>query len=266
MLEMLRQLCTLAQLHRQLLPHQIPQRQGWQVAVHYSASLWPGGDYYDFLSFADGRLLFLLAAANGQDAASTALALMVRVVLHSSPLGSGVKHVPIPHAAPSTQSPHLLLGHLNRVLAENKLEEQSMTAFCGVLDPVDGSLSFANAGHPSLRWWRASHRTVEAVRGVYGPPLGIDNQAFYQPQAIWLEPGDLLVLYSNNLTPTPNRNGQRFGWELLDDVLRETAPRGAEAVKSAVLARLDASLASKDFPNEVTLIVIERQKENRIHT
>ena len=59
MLEMLRQLCTLAQLHRHLLPHKIPQRQGWHVAVHYSASLWPGGGYYDFLPFDDGRVLFL---------------------------------------------------------------------------------------------------------------------------------------------------------------------------------------------------------------
>jgi sigma-B regulation protein RsbU (phosphoserine phosphatase) len=235
--------------------------------VHYSASLWPGGDYYDFLPFDDGRVLFLIADANNQGAASTALALMLRVVLHSCFFGSDIHRAPYsPAPASSNESPHLLLGHLNRVLAENKLEEQFMTAFCGVLNPVDGSFHFANAGHPHPRWWRAFPRTVEAVRDVVGPPLSTDRRASYQRRVIWLEPGDLLVLYSDSLVAALNENGQRLGWERLDGALREAAPQGAEAVKAAVLARLDTFLVSKDFPTEVALVVIERQKENRVHS
>src|SRR5262245_6522269 len=110
---MLKQLSTLAQLHRHLLPREIPQRNGWHVAVHYSAGLWPGGDYYDVLPLPDGRVLFLIADASDQGAASTALALMVRVVLHSCPLSSGVHRAPFcPFITPLTQPPHVLLGHL----------------------------------------------------------------------------------------------------------------------------------------------------------
>src|SRR5262249_45073704 len=155
---------TLGQLHRQLLPDGIPQRQGWHVAVYYSAGFWPGSDYYDVLSLPNGHLLFLIADASDQGAPSTALALMVRVILHSCPLSSGVNRVPFcPFSAPSIQPPHILLGHLNHVLAENALKEQFMTAFCGVLDPETGSLLYANAGHSYPRWWRASQRNVQAV-------------------------------------------------------------------------------------------------------
>ena len=210
---------------------------------------------------------FSIADANNQGAASTALALMLRVVLHSCFFGSDIHRAPCsPAPASSNEPPHLLLGHLNRVLAENKLEEQFMTAFCGVLNPVDGSFHFANAGHPHPRWWRALPRTVEAVQDVVGPPLSTDRRASYQQRVIWLEPGDLLVLYSDSLVAALNESGQRFGWERLDDALREAAPQGAEAVKSAVLARFENFLAGKGFPNEVTLVVIERQKENRVHS
>jgi sigma-B regulation protein RsbU (phosphoserine phosphatase) len=131
------------------------------VVVHYSAGFWPGGDYYDVLPLPDNRLLFLVADASDQGAASSALALMVRVVLHSCPLNLGAARLPsCPLATPSDQPPHVLLGHLSRVLAENKLEEQFMTAFCGVLDPADGWFRFANAGHPYPRWWRASQGVV----------------------------------------------------------------------------------------------------------
>ena len=266
MLEMLRQLCTLAQLHRQLLPPKIPQQAGWHVAVHYSAGLWPGGDYYDVLPFDDGRVLFLIANANGQGAASTALVLMMRAVLHASSFSSDIHRVPFsPSPVLLNEPPHLLLGHLNRILADNKLEEQFVTAFCGILNPGDGNFRFANAGHPYPRWWRTFPRTVETVRDVVGPPLSTDCRTSYQQQAIWMEPGDLLVLYSDKLVATLNESGQRFGWERLDGALREAAPQGAEAVKSTILARLENFLAGKGHPNEVTFVIIERQKENRVH-
>jgi sigma-B regulation protein RsbU (phosphoserine phosphatase) len=231
------------------------------VAVHHSAGFWPGGDYYDVVSLPDGRLLFLIADASDQGAASTALAIMVRVVLHSCPLGSAVTRVPFcPFSAPSTQPPHILLGHLNHVLAENALEEQSMTAFCGVLNPEDGSFIYANAGHPYPRWWRASHGNVEAVREASGLPLGTDGEATYQPQAITLETGDLLALYTDSLTAGLHEGRGISVWELLDCPLREAAPRGAEAVKSAVLARLDDFLAGKAYPDEITFLIVGRQK------
>jgi phosphoserine phosphatase RsbU/P len=259
---MRRQLFTLGQLHQHLLPREAPQRQGWRIAVHHAAGVWPGSDYYDFLPVPDGRLLFVIADASDQGAASAALAIMVRMLLHSCPLSSGVERVPFcPFSLPAPQPPHIVLEHLNRVLAENKLEEQFMTAFCGVLDPADGSCLYANAGHPYPRWWRAAHRRVEAVRGVAGPPLGTDRQTSYQPQAIQLEPGDLLVLSSDGLTATLNEGGQMFGSGRLDDALREAAPEGAEAVKLAVLAELEDFRTGHDNRDEITLVVLERQQE-----
>ena len=63
MRELQRQLQTLGELQRHLLPREIPQPVGWQIAVHYAVSRWPGGDYYDFLPLPDGRILLLVADA-----------------------------------------------------------------------------------------------------------------------------------------------------------------------------------------------------------
>jgi sigma-B regulation protein RsbU (phosphoserine phosphatase) len=233
------------------------------VAVHYSAGLWPGGSYYDVLPLPDGRVLFLIADASDQGAASTALAIIVRVVLHSCPLSSGASRVPFcPFSSPSSQPPDVLLGHLNHVLSENKLEEQFVTAFCGVLDPANGSFHYANAGHPYPRWWRAAHGRVESVRGATGPPLGTAPHAMYPPESLLIDPGDLLVLHSDGLTAALNAKSQMFGWQQVDDTVCEAAPSGAEAVKSAVVARLESFLATAADQEEVALLVIERQKES----
>jgi serine phosphatase RsbU (regulator of sigma subunit) len=154
---------TIGQLHQSLLPHGIPQVPGWEVVVYYSPGFWPGGDYYGVLPLPDGRLLLIIADANDLGMASTALAPMVRLVLHSCPISAAVYQAPWPFSDPSCQSPHILLNHLNHVLAENSLDDQFMTAFCGILDPKDGSFLYANAGHPYPRWWRASRRVDQLV-------------------------------------------------------------------------------------------------------
>lgn len=265
MLEMMRQLCTVGQLHRNLLPREIPQRDGWHVAVHYSAGIWPGGDYYDVLRLPNGNLFFLIGDASDQGPASTALALMIRVVLHSRPLSSGVARVPLcPFSAPSSHPPHILLEHLSRVLAENKLAEQFMTAFCGILDPDTGRCQFANAGHPFPRWWRASTGFVEPLCDADGPPLGADYHAKYAPQSMVLDPGDLLILYSDSLTALASGRRRSSVQEFLDEPLRETASEGAEAVKAALLDRLEDHLAGQAYPDEITFIIIERKTERQV--
>src|SRR5262245_25912974 len=113
MQELLRQFQTLGALQRHLLPRDMPELPGWQLAVHYAVGRWPGGDYYDFLPLPDGRLLVLIADASDQGAPSAALVAMTRVMLHSCPLSSGAERLPFcPFSQPVLQPPHILLGHL----------------------------------------------------------------------------------------------------------------------------------------------------------
>jgi sigma-B regulation protein RsbU (phosphoserine phosphatase) len=259
MQEMLRQLHAVGALQRHLLPRQIPQLPGWRLAVHYAVGHWPGGDYYDFLPLPDGRLMVLVADASDQGAPSSVLVAMVRVVLHSCPLSSGVERLPFcPLRETVQQPPHILLSHLNQVLVENSLEEQFLTAFCGALDPIDGNFRYSNAGHPAPLWWHARTRVVEPVRDATGLPLGIDRQASYHQKRIVLEPGDVLLLYSDGLTTASNARAQVFGCERLGEALRESAPRGAEAVKSAVLAGLADFVDGASLYDDVTLLVLSR--------
>jgi sigma-B regulation protein RsbU (phosphoserine phosphatase) len=189
----------------------------------------------------------------------TALVAVTRAVLHSCPLSSGTERLPFcPFSEPLLQPPHILLGHLNHVLVENSLEEQFLTAFCCILDTADGTIHYANAGHPAPRLWRSSSQVVEAVRDVAGLPLGVDRRASYHHKRIEIEPGDVVLLYSDGLTAAQNHHGQMFGCERLDDALRATAADGAEAVKSAVLARFGDFLDGNDPEDDVMFLILER--------
>jgi phosphoserine phosphatase RsbU/P len=259
MQEIQRQLKTLADLQHRLLPRHPPDVPGWRVAVHHAVGPWPGGDYYDFLPRADGRLVLFVGDVNDQGGPATALVAMTRVVMHSCPLNSGVAREPFcPVRGEIIQAPHIILGNLNRVLAENSLEEQCLTAFCAVLSPAEGTLHYANAGHPPPLWWRAARGRLEPVRDALGLPLGLEPGSAYHHRRLVLEPGDLLVCYSDGLTAAQSERGEIFGTDRLDEAVRELAPRGAEGVRTGLVARLDQFLGSQRPQDDVTLVVLQR--------
>jgi phosphoserine phosphatase RsbU/P len=257
--ELQRQLCLLRDLKRHLLPRETPQLDGWSMAVHHAAGFWPGGDYYDFLPLHDGRLQLFFSGASDQGAPSTALAAMVRVVMHSCPLSSGAERLPFcPLHETIVQPPHLILGHLNRMLVENSLEEQFLTAVCGLLDPVDGNFHFANAGHALPLWWHSGTKTLEPICDAIGLPLGIDYRASYHHRRIQLNRKDLLVLYTDGLTAAQDNQGRTFGRGRLEAAIRYSAAAGAESVKGAVITALRDFLNGETAQEDVTLLVLKR--------
>jgi sigma-B regulation protein RsbU (phosphoserine phosphatase) len=238
----------------------VPRPDGWRLAVHYAVGRWPGGDYYDFVALPDGRLLLLLADAGDRGSAAAALVAMVKVIVHACPLSSGADRRPFcPVREPVLQPPHILFGHLNRVLWENSLEEQYLAAFGAVLEPIDGTFHYVNAGRPAPLWRRAATGAVEALRDAAGLPLGADRRSAYHQRRIEIERGDVLVFFSDGLVAAQNRAGRVFGCERLDEALREAGGDGAEAVKDAVLARLDEFLGGMKPFDDVTLLVVERE-------
>jgi sigma-B regulation protein RsbU (phosphoserine phosphatase) len=249
----------IAELQRHLLPRDLPQLPGWRFAVHYSIGPQPSGDYYDFLRLPDGRLVFVVADASGHGGLAAVMMTLLRVTLHTCPLTSGCDRAPFcPLLGAPVQPPYIVLGHVNRVLHENSLDGQFMTAFYAALDPANGIVQFASAGHPTPRWWRRATGRVVSFPDVNGLPLGLERDVTYQQACATIEPGDLLACYTDGLIEAMNGSGELFGLERLDAAIRDSAGRDAEDVKTGVLDRLDKFLAGNSALDDITLVLLQR--------
>jgi sigma-B regulation protein RsbU (phosphoserine phosphatase) len=247
------------ELRRHLLPRDVRQPRGWRLAVRQTPGAWKGSDFYDFLSLPDGRLLLVLTGGSDQGAPATALAAMVRVVLHSCPLSSGRERMPYcPLQEPVLQPPHILLGHLNQVLAENSLEEQYLTAFCGLIGPGSGTLLYANAGHPWPRVWRAAARAVEPVSGQADLPLGLHHTTTYRKRRLELDPGDLFLLASEEVIAARSPWDEAFGAGALDDALAAVAADGPDAVVETTMNELTQFVGRRRPSGDLTLVAVQR--------
>jgi sigma-B regulation protein RsbU (phosphoserine phosphatase) len=200
-----RELKTVADIQRSLLPTTLPVIEGVELAAHYQTSQRAGGDYYDFFELPDGQLGILIADVAGH---GTPAAVMMAVT-HSIAHG---------HHGPPTP-PSRLLNFLNQRLAARYTGNGTfVTAFYGIFDPRTRRLVYTNAGHnpPVVRRCGANPDTLS---GALSLPLGIIGDEVYTDTQITIQPGDMLALYTDGITEARRADGEMFGTERLNDLL-----------------------------------------------
>jgi PAS domain S-box-containing protein len=173
-------------LQRALLPGTLIVPAGVSVAARYEAAsttLEVGGDWYDVFSLADGRVALTVGDVVGHGLAAAAAMGQLRTALAA--------------LARYTESPSELLGRLDTFVAITDTTDFATVCY-GVLDPVTGVFDYASAGHPPILLVAADGET-RWLDEAQSPPIWGDEEHERLQASVTLEPGSLLVLYSDGL-------------------------------------------------------------------
>ncbi|WP_433791186.1 ATP-binding SpoIIE family protein phosphatase [Actinoplanes sp. CA-252034] len=188
-------------LQRSMLPEHLPELERFRIAARYDVGVdgnAAGGDFYDAFHLLDGRLAMVLGDVAGHDVRAAAVMGQVRAALRALAL--------------TDPAPPSVLAGLDRLVgslgAESRNEEIFVTVVYGVLDPSDGSITLASAGHPPPVLRRAGRAvgeqaTAELVKVPPGAPLGLGGR--WQTGAVRLEPGDTILMFSDGVVERRDR-------------------------------------------------------------
>jgi sigma-B regulation protein RsbU (phosphoserine phosphatase) len=236
-----REFQAVGEIQRSLLPENLPVIRGFELAAHYQTSARAGGDYYDFFQLDDGSWGLFIADVSGHGTPAAVLMAITHAIAHAQP----GKHTP----------PATLLAYLNDRLAKAYTRGGTfVTAFYLVLNPVTRVLTYARAGHNPPRLVRKDKVISVEVEG--GLPLGIMESQCYQQCTVQMEPGDMLLLYTDGITEamTPKQSGgqprELFSVDRLDELLMQchisTAGECIEKVRNAVVKYSGSSVPTDD--------------------
>lgn len=244
------ELRSIAEIQKSLLPTEKPKVPHLDVAVHYQTAARAGGDYYDFFPLPNDRLGVLIADASGHGAPAAVLMAVAHSIAHTRP--------------EPPQRPGEFLTYMNAHLTRRYTRPTGsfMTAFYAVFDPVNGTLSYASAGHNPPRLLRCADGFKLALNRAQKLPLGIKPDETYLEQTLPLLPGDQVVLFTDGVIEAVNTEGDVFGSDRIDEELETCLPT-ASALLRAILASHELFTAGTVPADDRTLVVVKRVESKK---
>ncbi|MEO0629155.1 MAG: PP2C family protein-serine/threonine phosphatase [Planctomycetota bacterium] len=238
-----RELQTVAEIQRSLLPSELPDIDRLDIAAHYETSARAGGDYYDVFPLANGRWGFLIADVCGHGTPAAVLMAITHALAHTAP--------------DECMSPGNLLSYVNNRLSKRYTDNGTfVTAFYGVFDPADLSFVYASAGHNPPRVKRCSDGSMFVLNQAQSLPLGIMEGVEFPEAKAELIPGDQVVLYTDGITEAFNDDDELYDVRRLDDVLANCGI-DARALIASVLDSVEAFTNGRPADDDRTLVVLK---------
>jgi sigma-B regulation protein RsbU (phosphoserine phosphatase) len=241
-----RELQAVGEIQRSLLPATLPDIPGFELAAHYQTSARAGGDYYDFFPLDGGGWGIFIADVSGHGTPAAVLMAITHAIAHAKP-GT---HTP----------PALLLDYLNDRLTRSYTRGGTfVTAFYAVLDPGQRTLTYCRAGHNPPRLVRKG--SVLSLDETGSLPMGILSGQQFEQSTVALEPGDLLLLYTDGIVeaaaPARSSGGRDFfGTERLDALLLDCSAASAAECVQRVTEALSAFCGGMTPVDDQTLIAM----------
>ena len=238
-----RELALASEIQQRFQPAAPPHVEGYELQGISFPCYEIGGDYYDFIEREDGRLVIALGDVSGKGTAAALLMSSLHAAIHAQ--------------SASHDSLVATISAVNRYLADNIPANRFVTLFYAELDPESGALSFLNAGHnPPLIIHSAG--TVEQLASG-GLPLGIKRDAEYREGRTQLQPGDVLVIYSDGVTEAVSPTGEEFGATRLYEVVSRNIDGSAAGIRDRIESSLTKFAQGTSAADDITLVIVKRQ-------
>jgi sigma-B regulation protein RsbU (phosphoserine phosphatase) len=213
---------------------------GLDIAARYDSARELGGDIYDFLRYGPQQLGVALGDVSGKGTAAALYCAVAIGILRS--------------LAQQKLQPAEMLRELNRLICERRIPERFLTMCFATWQKGRRRLRIANAGQSQPLLWKNGH--CEKL-DLVGFPLGMQDEVSYDEWSTTLDPGDVLVFYSDGVTEAANRRGELYGTPRLMDLLTANASRTAGEFADIVLADVERFAEGTAAGDDITLVVLK---------
>ena len=235
------------QIQQRLLPSTVPDLSGFDVAAHYQSAKEVGGDYYDFLRIDQQHFGVALADVSGKGIPASLVMTMTRSLLRLASRGS--------------TSPSEVVRSVNRTLAPDMSPGMFVTLLYFVLHVPSRKVRLIRAGHNEPLHYSAKSASV-APLSPRGIAIGLDpHGALFDSELevleLSLEPGDILVAFTDGVTEAKNAQGLDYSEERLRKTVVSSSHYSAEEILQQILADVDNHRDGAERSDDITLLIIK---------
>ena len=225
-----------------LLPTESPEIPGYDIAGMSLPAQVVGGDYFDFIKIDNSRFAFCLGDVSGKGLPAAMLMANLQATIRGQVLVD--------------PNPGECLGKSNKLLFRSTDSYKFVTLFFGILNFKTHKICFSNAGHNRPVFLKKKQDPTFLKSA--GIALSFLEDHSYQEATISMDPGDVLLVYSDGITEAMNVNHEEFSEELLISVIQENFDSNVETLNQAILAAVKKHIGDHQQSDDMTLLTIKR--------
>jgi phosphoserine phosphatase RsbU/P len=206
-----------------------------------------GGDLYDFF-WNDESLSFCIGDVTGKGVGAALVMAMTKTLLRAYSVFQ--------------YDPARLMSAVNARLNEETDPSMFVTAFCGLLNLRKGKLLYSNAGHEPPLILRAG-KPAERLVSKAGIPLGALRSFKYVVEKVRLEPGDVVLLFTDGVTEAANRHEELFGSQRLREVVDRCGVSDPAFIVSEIVAAVDRFAEGVPQSDDIAMVCVQYRGKPR---
>lgn len=231
-----------SRIQKTILPKNITNIYGLQIANYFEPAKEVGGDYYDYTVKDDENVSITIADVSGKGVPAAFLMALGRSILKT--------------LERQGQSPADNLRNLNQIIYPDITEDMFITMLHSNFNNKTKILTYSNAGHNPLIVYRAKEDKVE-LHSVKGVAIGFMQGYNYKQGELKLEKGDIVLYYTDGITEAENPNKELFGFERLEKVIYDNRYNDVDTIKENILNEIN--IFRRDYPqvDDLTFVVIK---------
>ena len=224
-----------------ILPKKIPLIEGYDIFAINIPAHQVGGDYYDFINLSDNRIALCLGDITGKGLPAAMLMANLQATLRGQALTQN-------NVCDNIKNSNVLL--LNST-SENRFA----TLFYAELNYAKHTLTYCNAGHDAPFNFKQNVITRLSEGGLL---LGCFDFVVFEQVSKQIEPGELLVIFSDGVTEAMNENNEEFGEEKLISIIKSNQDLKAKDLIDKIVTEVKAHSSKVEQSDDITLMVIKR--------
>jgi sigma-B regulation protein RsbU (phosphoserine phosphatase) len=233
-------------VQQRLLPQQTPQRPGLSIDALTITAYEVGGDYYDFIDFANNHIGFIIGDVSGKGTSAAFYMAEAKGVIQS--------------LSKSFSSPRDLLIRTNEILYESLEKKTFISMLMATMDCDKKRIVFARAGHCPLLYYN-SHEKKSRLLQPEGIGVGMERGLIFETtlveQTIDCQPGDIFAFYTDGLSEARNKTGEEFGDERLCTIINKNAQKNIDKLKDTIIDEILEFLDGENLADDLTLVLVK---------
>jgi serine phosphatase RsbU (regulator of sigma subunit) len=261
------------QMQVNFLPGQLLQMPGWETAAYFKPARQVAGDFYDIFQLPEGPVGFVVADVCDKGVGAALFMALFRSLIRIFSGQTSLNGLPLTcsdaiddQAEQARENPAIDPTHFkalqavqltNKYIALNHGElAMFATLFFGILDPDTGRLSYINGGHEPLYIVKPDGG-IKAQLATTGPSVGVEPQLDFKIQQTQVQPGEILLGFTDGVIEAGAADGSFFGGEQLRTML-DAPSSGASELLDRIADRLQAHIGEAEQFDDITLLAIRR--------